>query len=232
MKYAIIAAGEGSRLASEGITRPKPMVPLCGTPLIERMIKIFAANNAESISIVINSKQPETLALLRILQKEYPINIIVKDTPSSMHSLHAMSQYLRGGKFCLTTVDTVFDEQDFARYIEQFQASRSHGMMAVTEYIDDEKPLYIQVDDTMHITDFLDMPPKQPRYISGGIYGLSDKALDVLEDCIAAQQSRMRNFQRSLIANGLDITACPFGKIIDIDHAEDIKKAELFVTNR
>lgn len=232
MRYAIIAAGEGSRLANEGIVQSKPMVSLCGTPLVERMIKIFAANEAESICIVINSKQPDTLALLQRLQKEYPVEIIVKDTPSSMHSLHAMSKHLRGGKFCLTTVDTVFCEQDFAKYIKQFQASNVDAMMAVTEYIDDEKPLYIATDSAMHITDFLDTPPANPKYISGGIYGLTDKALDVLEHCIEAQQSRMRNFQRSLIAEGLDITAHPFGKIIDIDHADDIRKAEHFIASK
>ena len=41
MKFAIIAAGEGSRLAQEGVKQPKPLVPLHGTPLIECLIKIF-----------------------------------------------------------------------------------------------------------------------------------------------------------------------------------------------
>ena len=60
MKFAIISAGEGSRLAQEGISYPKPLVPLNGTPIIERLIKIFSSHNAESISIIINSRQPET----------------------------------------------------------------------------------------------------------------------------------------------------------------------------
>lgn len=36
MKFAIIAAGEGSRLAAEGITLPKPLVEVGGEPLIDR----------------------------------------------------------------------------------------------------------------------------------------------------------------------------------------------------
>ena len=81
MKFAIISAGEGSRLAQEGVSYPKPLVPLNGTPIIERLIKIFSSHNAESISIIINSRQPETLKLLEELRKEYPIDIVVKDTP-------------------------------------------------------------------------------------------------------------------------------------------------------
>lgn len=229
MKYAIIAAGEGSRLACEGITQPKPLVTLCNTPLIERLIKIFATKNAESINIVINSKQPATVELLKALQKEYPINIVIKDTPSSMHSLYALSQHLRGGKFCLTTVDTVFNETEFSMYIDSFEQSTADCIMAVTEYIDDEKPLYIDVDNSMNIVAFMDNTPNNPRYISGGIYGLSEKALDTLEHCIVAGQYRMRNFQRALIAEGLTVKAYPFGKIIDIDHAEDLKKAEEYI---
>ena len=226
MKFAIIAAGEGSRLAQEGVKQPKPLVPLHGTPLIERLIKIFNSHNAESISIIINGQQPDTLALLEKLSNEYPLNIVVKDTPSSMHSLYEMREHLRGGKFCLTTVDTIFDEKEFAEYINIFEASTDDGVMAVTPFIDDEKPLYVGTDEKMGITGFYDEPHSDSRHISAGIYGLRENALDVLERCIEEGQSRMRNFQRRLITEGLKLKACSFEKVIDIDHASDIEKAE------
>ena len=40
----------------------------------------------------------------------------------------------------------------------------------------------------------------------------------------------MRNFQRALVAAGLNLQAYPFGKIIDVDHQEDIAKAESFIS--
>ena len=42
----------------------------------------------------------------------------------------------------------------------------------------------------------------------------------------------MRNFQRRLAEEGMKLKAYPFGKIIDIDHAEDIAKAEEFLARR
>ena len=229
MKFAIIAAGEGSRLAQEGVKAPKPLIKLQGVPIIERLVRIFARQGAESISIIINRQQPETLEFLQRLSEELPINIVVKDTPSSMHSMHALSEYLRGGKFCLTTVDTLFKEEEFSRYIEALENSGQDGIMAVTDYIDDEKPLYVATDDEMNITAFYDAAGNDTKYISGGIYGLSDKALDILDKCMSQGIARMRNFQRALVAGGLKLKAHPFGKIIDIDHAEDIAKAEKFV---
>ena len=229
MNFAIIAAGEGSRLAKEGITTPKPLIPVQGTPLIERLVEIFSRHGAGSISIIINSQQPQTRDFLEKLRERYPINIVVKDTPSSMHSLHALSHLLRDDKFCLTTVDTIFREKEFAEYIRAFETNQCDGLMAVTDYIDDEKPLYVETDETWDITAFNDKPTAASKYISGGIYGLQKNALDILDCCMAAGKERMRNFQRSLVENGLKLKAHPFGKIIDIDHAEDIAKAESFL---
>ena len=229
MKFAIIAAGEGSRLAQEGIKEPKPLIQLQGIPIIERLVMLFASQGASSINIIINGQQPHTLSLLQQLQQRYPINIVIKDTPSSMHSLHALSHLLRGEKFCLTTVDTIFKEQEFAEYIKTFESNGYDGLMAVTGYIDDEKPLYVETDSDLNITAFADTPSATSRYISGGIYGLDDKALDILDQCMADGIERMRNFQRSLVKGGLKLKAYPFDKIIDIDHAQDITKAEEFL---
>ena len=229
MKFAIIAAGEGSRLAREGVKAPKPLIELQGIPIIERLVMLFASQGASSINIIINEQQPDTLQLLKKLQKQYPINIVVKDTPSSMHSLHALSHLLRGEKFCLTTVDTIFKKQEFTEYIKAFENSNYDGLMAVTDFIDDEKPLYVNTDEDLNITAFADSPTAASRYISGGIYGLQDNALDILDECMASGIERMRNFQRSLVKGGLHLKAHPFNKIIDIDHAEDIAKAEEFL---
>ena len=56
MKFAIIAAGEGSRLAAEGIDAPKPMVKVHGEHLIDRLIRVFMKNNAEEIVVICNDK--------------------------------------------------------------------------------------------------------------------------------------------------------------------------------
>ena len=105
-------------------------------------------------------------------------------------------------------------------------------MMAVTDYIDDEKPLYISTDEGLNITGFHDEATSQCRYISGGIYCLTPKAIDTLEKCMANGMSRMRNFQRQLVADGLHLMAYPFSKILDVDHASDIVKAEAFLNRK
>lgn len=233
MNYAIIAAGEGSRLAQEGVAKPKPLVDICGEPMIGRLINLFCRCNAESISIIVNEQMTEVREYIESLSLDIPLNLVVKTTPSSMHSFFELSRVIPKGRFCLTTVDTIFREQDFRPYIEAMEADeRYDGMMAVTDYIDDEKPLYVQTDDNLNITAFRDERYDGAKYISGGIYALNEKAIDVLADCMERGVARMRNFQRALVDAGLRLKAYPMGKILDVDHAGDIEKAENFINSK
>ncbi len=231
MNYAIIAAGEGSRLVQEGVKLPKPLVNLCGTPMIKRLIDIMTDCNPESLSIIVNEQMTEVREYLESLKLPVPLHLTVKTTPSSMHSFYEVSRHFEDGKFILTTVDTIFREEDFRAYVEAFEADETtDGYMAVTSFIDDEKPLYIDVDADMRITAFRDRPFEGMKYISGGIYGLTAPALKVLENCMETGVSRMRNYQRALVEGGLNLKAYPFPKIIDVDHAGDIATAEAFIS--
>jgi NDP-sugar pyrophosphorylase family protein len=81
----------------------------------------------------------------------------------------------------------------------------------------------------MAVTGFFDTNDPPCQYISGGIYGLTPKAVKTLNDCINRCEQRMRNFQRALIRDGLQLKAYPFSKVLDIDRASDITKAEAFL---
>lgn len=230
MDYAIIAAGEGSRLAQEGVKWPKPLVRLNGITLIDRLIDVFLKNNASSISIIVNEEMTEVQEYIKNLQLPVPFYLLVKSTPSSMHSFYELSHYLDGDKICLTTIDTIFKEEEFGGYIQTFlEEDQLDGLMAVTDFIDDEKPLYVQTGEDLTIRNFLDTAETDCRYVSGGIYCLRRSGLNVLNHAVSQGMSRMRNYQRQLVAEGLRLKAYPFSKIIDVDHAEDITKAELFL---
>ena len=234
MKYAVIAAGEGSRLIQEGISTPKPLIEVGGERLVDRLLRIFEAQGASEVIVICNEQMQEVRAHLTAVQQtsRLPLRLVVKSTPSSMHSLWELSRWLGGGPFVLTTVDTVFREAEFSRYVSDFREALKHdeveGLMGVTDFIDDEKPLYVGVGEGMSITAFLDHCDV-PRYVSGGIYGLTPKSLDTLKACVERGEQRMRNFQRALLRDGLRLKAWPFSKVLDIDHASDIQKAEAFL---
>ena len=122
MNYAIIAAGEGSRLVQEGVALPKPLVDIDGRPMIRRLIDIFASYRPETLSVIVNEQMTEVRDYLESIASGLPFDfrLTVRTTPSSMHSFYEVSRGFSAGKFILTTVDTIFRADDFLRYLSEF----------------------------------------------------------------------------------------------------------------
>ena len=142
-----------------------------------------------------------------------------------MHSLMELAPYLGQDRFCVTTVDTVFQESRFRAMVDEFSNTPFDGLMGVTAFVDDEKPLYVETDKTMTITGFHDTR-NDCRFVSAGIYALKAPALDVLAECLESGQTRMRYFQRKLLEAGMRLKAFDMGQVVDVDHVCDIKKAQ------
>ena len=225
MHFGIISAGEGSRLASEGFSQPKPLVPVCGVPMIERLARIMDGCGAERIAVIVNGENPETVHLMERLATEMPIDLVVKRTPSPMHSLMELAPYLGNDRFCVTTVDTVFGESRFRDMMREFSVTEYDGLMGVTSLIDDEKPLYVDADSDMMIKGFYDSQ-NGCRYVSAGIYALKAEAIDILKGCLESGQTRMRYFQRQLLEAGLQLKAFDMGQVVDVDHVSDVARAQ------
>ena len=234
MKYAILAAGNGSRLVQEGELTPKPLVRVGGEALIDRLLRVFMTTGATEIAVICNPQMTAVVAYLEAILRagRIPLHLMVRSTPSSMHSLWALRRWLADAPFILTTVDTIFQQQEFSGYVRAFcdmtaQAS-ADGLMGVTDYIDDERPLYVDTDAALHITGFTDTSA-QPHYVSAGIYGLTPRCFETLGRCVERGEQRMRNFQRALVTEGLRLDAWRFSQVFDIDHVSDVRKAENFL---
>ena len=229
MDYAIIAAGNGSRLQQEGYKKSKPLVTLNGETLIDRLIRIFTNNGASSITVIINEKCDELKRHLENKQTTVPLKIISKNTNNSLESFAEIVSYCNGNELCLSTIDTVFDENKFSNYIAKFLRTPDiDALFATTRYIDDEKPLWISTDHNSNIIRFSNKKDKYTTYISGGIYCMRKKCRDLVDEATKQGITQIRYYQQLLIDRGCHVKAYAMGKIIDIDHVSDIRKAESF----
>ena len=193
MRFGIISAGKGKRLVSEGYGQPKPLVPVNGVPMIERLARIMMRCGAERIAVIVNADNRETVEFVTRLSSELPIDLTVKSTPSPMHSLMELAPYLGNDRFCVTTVDTVFSENLFHTMMDEFARIPYDGMMGVTSLIDDEKPLYVDI-----LKECLDSGQVRMRYFQRQLLqaGMQLKAFDMEQvvdvdhagDVVKAQQ--------------------------------------------
>jgi len=231
MNFAIIAAGESSRLRAEGLKTAKHLIKINGEYLIERIIRIARSNRAKKIFCIINEQEEELKKYLSSNDFGVPINLIIKNTVSSMHSLFALAPFLANEPFCLATTDSVFAETEFTDFINYSSIQKNvDGTLAITRYIDDEKPLCVAMDDEDTILKFSDSKEGY-NWATGGLYFLSPKIFDEMQYALDAGIERLRNYLRLLIAHGYLLKGFSFSKIIDVDHVSDIEKAEKFVNS-
>lgn len=228
MHFAIIAAGEGSRLKSESVDLPKPLVKINNVPMIERLISIAIKNGAESISCITNEEFFDVQEYLKKKTFNVPFNFIIKSTPGSLHSFYELRPFLENKSFCLTTVDTIFAEAEFQNFLAAAESNNYDGLLAVTDFIDDEKPLCVEINNEMRILRFEDTS-NNLKLATGGIYYFSKNIFNVMESAVNAGTKRLRNFLKLLVEKNYNIHAHKFSKIIDVDHVRDIKIAEEFL---
>lgn len=231
MKAGIIAAGEGSRLKSEGVAALKPLVRVGGMPLIERLLRSFKRCGISEAVCIINEQSLEVRRYVESLDTGLPVQFVVQSTPSSMHSLFALAPYLNGGTFLLSTVDSIFDEGEFSAFIRHAeQNTKADGVLGITDFVDDESPLYVQLDASGRILSF-SKSGKTP-WITGGIYAFSPSIFREMDAVLGRGIERLRNFLGHLVEHGYNLEGYRFSKIVDVDHVGDIQAAESLLRSR
>ncbi len=228
-KFAIIAAGEGSRIRTEGASKPKPLIEVGGIPMIRRIIDAIIDSGGESVTVIINDYFHELKEYLESFDSSIELNIVIKNTQSSLHSIFEMRNYLSDAPFFLSTTDTIFDKSEFINFVGYCRSNPNYdAILAVTDFIDDEKPLSVKLNNSWDILEFND-ELNGNKYVTGGLYYFKPHLFELMGKIINSGTFRLRNFLKSMLNENLNIQAFPFKKMIDVDHLADIKLAENFI---
>jgi NDP-sugar pyrophosphorylase family protein len=229
MYAGIIAAGLGERMMKGGIEIPKPLIRIGGEPLIGRAICSAVDAGAERVAVVVNDLYPQVAEYIRKKIWPAPLDLVVKTTPSSMESLFALAPLLNE-PFLLLTVDLVCPFEiirDFVRQCSEFP--HAHAVLALTDYIDDEKPLRVIVDRDGRIIR-LGESVRESRYITAGFYFFSPEIFAFISEARKRKLSALRAFLSLILESGRTLYGLPVGKTMDIDRPSDLRQVEDFLT--
>ena len=152
MKVVIMAGGKGTRIASVKNDVPKPMIPICGKPILEWQIENLKACGLTDITLV--------TGYLGHVIKEYfgdgekfgvKINYFVEDSPlGTAGALFKMPELSED--FLLLCGDVILDV-DFNRFIEFHQKNRAWSSLMA-------HPNGHPYDSSLLVTEIL--PPQVP----------------------------------------------------------------------
>jgi len=232
MKAGLIAAGLGERLLAAGIATPKPLVEVAGRPLVDHALDAVAAAGIDEVACIFNAEAPADAveAHCRARRGGPRLTIVRRTTPSSMESLFTLAPLLaRDDRFLLLTVDAVFAPavlRDFLAAADRHE--EADAVLAVTDFIDDDKPLHAAVDATGRIT-ALGAPAAGSPLITAGFYVLHSCVLAEIDAAREYHFTALRQFLAHLVARDYRVFAAPMGKTVDVDRPQDIAAADAFV---
>ncbi len=213
----------GRRLAQGGVMVPKPLVRLLGETLIGRAIREAAQAGAGRVAIIVNPRFPEVISHLSARTWPVQVDLIIWDSPSSLESFLALRPYLRSAPFLLLTVDAVLAPGALAAFVEKARQVQAAGALGITTLIDDEKPLYVEVDEEGGV---LALGSHPSPYITAGCYFFQPQVYDY--EALAREQGlkALREFLGMLIREAFPLQGIHVGPAVDVDHPEDIARAE------
>jgi len=234
MNLFIIAGGEGNRLKKEGIVYPKPLVEVEGRTLLERALEVAKNNKFDEINILLNPEllnfKNKVAHIIKDIDSE--INITYKATQSSFHSFYEISKISSREPIILMTIDSVFKQEEFNEFYRCASSYDNYqSLIAVTEFVRDEKPLWVETDEKLNILVFNDTKTTIGKLVTGGIYYFNHIVFDFMEAALVNGVVRLRNFLRFLLKNKVKMKGVMFSKIIDVDHIEDLELAREFLRN-
>lgn len=221
VRGGIIAAGEGSRLRDAGWTIPKPLVPVAGVPLIERVIRNFVAAGIRSLVIIVNERDRECAAWVRSRFPDLDLRLIVKTTRSSLESFLEVTRALGGVRAVISTVDAWCSERDFAGFVETARRFPPDAVvLAVTPFVADERPLWVDLDGAGRVAR---LGGTAGAMVTAGVYLVPGWVATLAPP---ASLGSLREFLAWLATRGEPMHAAVIPTVVDVDRADDVVLAE------
>lgn len=233
----LLAGGEGSRLAADGVATPKALVAVGGRPQLEGLVARFAALGCASVTCLVHADVAPLVdgPALQRAAGAAPVRVVPCRTPSSLHTLVAGLAAAPDGRVFCSMVDTVMAPADWMRVYAAAASALDEGadaLLALTpDPEDDDAPLRVRLAAGGRVarvggpaTDY----PERPVLITGGVYAFAPAARARATALLAAGGERMRRFLAALVDGGADVRAAVVPRILDVDHRRDLDAANAY----
>jgi NDP-sugar pyrophosphorylase family protein len=229
MKAGILAAGRGERLQVEGIRTPKPLVPVRGVPLLARIVNAVRQVGVDEVVCIVNDESPDVVHYCLAHDWGVPLRLLCQRAAHSLESFLALQPHLDTGPFLLFTTDTVFSPTVLpALLTHAAQLPAADGVLGVTPFVDDERPLWTELDGLGRICRLGDRA-RSGGLVTAGIYCFTPSVYREADEARRQGFAALRQFLGHLLDQGYLLYGHTIPKVIDVDRRADIAAAEAFL---
>jgi len=226
-RAGIIAAGHGTRLRPSHPETIKPLVPVRGRPLCHWVVASLLEAGVEDLTVLFNSRGRRAQESLLTAFPRLRWTFLSRDTASSWESFRLVAGTLAetGDDFLVSTVDAIIPPAEVGRFAREARRSGSPAALALTAFVDDEKPLWADLSPDGRIT-ALGADAKTRAQATCGLYYLTADTARAMP--AAHTHGKLRDYLSSLVKASA-VSGVVLSKTLDVDRPEDLRQAEDFV---
>ncbi|MFB6354237.1 MAG: bifunctional sugar-1-phosphate nucleotidylyltransferase/acetyltransferase, partial [Halobacteriales archaeon] len=211
MQTVVLAAGEGTRMRPLTASRPKPMLPVAGRPLLAHVLDAAVAAGASRLVVVVGY---EADAVRRCIGDEHagvPVEYAVQEAQrGTADAVRAARDRLDDAPFVVLAGDNLYDEPSLAGL---FDAVPAVGAFEV----DDPRPYGVLELDDGRVTRVVEKPDDPPSsLVNASAYTFTAEALDWLEvEASERGEHELTDVLARQLAAG-DVRAVPLERWLDV----------------
>ncbi len=188
MRAIILAAGEGTRLRPLTSTRPKPMLPIAGKPILEWDLEALSGRIDEA-TIVVGYKKDKIIGYFGSSFKGIDIDYVEqKEHLGTAHAVSIAKEHAKG-EFLVMNGDLMVSSQLIDDLLNQHKKHKPSASLTLTEA---ENPSQFGVVELKgNIVKRIHEKPKRPKsnLINAGIYIFDERIFDAI--CSIRKLARM-----------------------------------------
>lgn len=216
------AGGRGERLRPATDSLPKALLPVRGTPIIERLLRQMAASGVRSFTVItgwLGDKIESHLRNLEDLPSDLELSFIRERAPvGNIGSLGALAWERRPILFAFGDLVTTID---FGELMTIHRHRRAQITLA-SHYESHKLTLGEIIAEGDKVVDYLEKPSKR-FLICSGICGVEPRVLSLIP---VGKPSGISDLVRSAISSGLHVTHWVHGaRWIDVNSPVDLDSA-------
>ena len=202
MKAVIFAGGLGTRISEETHLKPKPLIEICGKPIIWHIMKIYSSHGVNDFIICCGYKGyliKEYFSNYSLhnsdvtfnmknnnfeihTQKTEPWSVTLIDTGEDVMTggrLKRIRKYLENEEsFCLTYGDGVAD----INITESIKFHKNHGKLATVTAVQQPGRFGVLTREGEIVNGFIEKPIDSNSWINGGFFVLSPQVIDYIDN--------------------------------------------------
>ncbi|MHA1146736.1 MAG: bifunctional sugar-1-phosphate nucleotidylyltransferase/acetyltransferase [Promethearchaeota archaeon] len=176
MKAVILAAGEGNRLRPITSTKPKPMIPIAGKPLLEHTIFGLKEAGIKEILLVVGYKQELIKEYFQTKEEDMGVKIDYITQEKYLGTAHAANyakEFVKDDTFLMMYGDLLVDNQIFKDVIESYNTLDAKGLISLITVENPQAYGIISLDSNGFVEKIVEKPAPElnaGNLANAGIY--------------------------------------------------------------